>query len=68
MSRIATITKPILFASVLATAFAIAAPVSFDSHSGLTVKQAFAKNGADDPAGHDKGDKRGRKADGPGHR
>jgi hypothetical protein len=49
------------FAFLSAFAFALTAPVSFDiSKGGLTAKAAFAKNGADDPAGHNVGDDRGR--------
>ena len=58
MSRLSILTKPAILASALALAFAVAAPVSFDGHA-FVAKQAFAKKGADDPAGHNAGDDKG---------
>jgi hypothetical protein len=61
------------FAFLSAFALALTAPVSVDiSKGGLIMKAAFAKNGADDPAGHnvgdDRGQNKGRRADDPaGH-
>jgi hypothetical protein len=80
MSRITMISKPLLATAVIAFAFAVAAPVGFNPlQGGFSAKQASAKHGADDPAGHDAGDDkggakgnggkgRGGKDDGPNHR
>ena len=58
-------------ASGIAFAFAVAVPVTPDFGGGLVAKAAFARGGADDGAGHDAGDDRGRGGkgadDGPNH-
>ena len=49
------------FALLSAFSLTLAAPASLDvGKGGVIAKAAFAKNGADDPAGHDAGDDRGR--------
>lgn len=54
-----------LMAGIFAGAFSFvaAAPASFDI-GGISAKLAFAKHGADDPAGHDANDDRGRRGRG----
>jgi len=49
------------FALLSAFALTLSAPVAFDGgKGGIAIKAAFAKHGADDPAGHNANDDRGR--------
>lgn len=61
--------KTLLMAATLgAFAFAIAAPITVDLGTGaVKANAAFAKNGADDPAGDDRGGHGRGGDDGAGH-